>query len=129
MKPMPDPTIQTAPVRLSAARGVLGLVETEDSVMTTSTFTRDEIDTIDRLWRAVAEDHVWTGWAAAEDAPEEVLIYRTKAHWRRFPLRKTDDGYALFIETGRKVAEADTLEALLEKVEAIPGLRLVGDAP
>ena len=97
--------------------------------MTTSTFTRDEIDTIDRLWRAVAEDHVWTGWAAAEDAPEEVLIYRTKAHWRRFPLRKTDDGYALFIETGRKVAEADTLEALLEKVEAIPGLRLVGDAP
>lgn len=93
--------------------------------MAGTSFTRAEIDTIDRLWRAVAEDHVWTGWAAAGDAPQEVLIYRTKAHWRRFPLRKTPTGYALFIETGRQVAEAETLEALLEKVEAIPGLRVV----
>ncbi|MEM1149423.1 MAG: hypothetical protein AAGI03_02550 [Pseudomonadota bacterium] len=93
--------------------------------MAGKTFTRAEIDTIDRLWRAVAEDHVWTGWAAAGDDPDEILIYRTRAHWRRFPLRKTEDGYALYIETGRQVAAADTLEALLKKVEAIPGLRVV----
>lgn len=90
-------------------------------------FTRDEIEAIDRLWRAVPETHVWTGWAAAGDTPEEVWIFRTKAHWRRFPLRKTDDGrYALHIESGRKVAEADTLEALLQRVEAIPGLKVIG---
>ncbi|MEM1105474.1 MAG: hypothetical protein AAGH87_03715 [Pseudomonadota bacterium] len=93
--------------------------------MAGASFTREEIDTIDRLWRAVGEHHVWTGWAAAGEAPEEVLIYRTRAHWRRFPLRKTAAGYALFIENGRQVAEAETLEALLEKVEAIPGLRVV----
>jgi len=93
--------------------------------MAGQSFTREEIDTIDRLWRAVAEDHVWTGWAAAGEAPDEILIYRTKAHWRRFPLRKTEGGYGLFIESGRKVVEAETLEALLEKVEAIPGLKVV----
>lgn len=93
--------------------------------MTATSFTREEIETIDRLWRAVGENHVWTGWAAAGEAPEEVLIYRTRAHWRRFPLRKTGGGYALFIETGRKVAEAETLEALLKRVESIPGLRVV----
>ena len=93
--------------------------------MVTTPFTRAEIETIDRLWRAVAEDHVWTGWAVAGDVPEEVLIYRTRAHWRRFPLRKTEAGYALYIETGRKVAEAKTLEALLKRVESIPGLRVV----
>ncbi|MEM9738940.1 MAG: hypothetical protein AAF829_03660 [Pseudomonadota bacterium] len=93
--------------------------------MASKSFTRAEIDTIDQLWRAVAEDHVWTGWAAAGDAPSEVLIYRTKAHWRRFPLRKTENGFALFIESGRQVAVADTLEALLQKVEAIPGLQVV----
>jgi len=89
-------------------------------------FTRDEIEAIDRLWRAVPETHVWTGWAAAGDTPEEAWIFRTKAHWRRFPLRKTDDGrYALHIESGRKVAEADTLETLLKRVEAIPGLKVM----
>lgn len=89
-------------------------------------FSREEIEEIDRLWRAVPETHVWTGWAAAGDAPIEVWIFRTQAHWRRFPLRKTDDGrYALHIETGRKVADADTLKALLERVEAIPGLKVI----
>lgn len=89
-------------------------------------FTSSEIDAIDALWRALPAEHVWTGWAAAGEAPEEIWIFRTKAHWRRFPLRKTEGGYALHIETGRMVAEAATLEALLEKVEAIPGLRVVG---
>lgn len=90
-------------------------------------FTSSEIETIDALWRALPADHVWTGWAAAGDAPDEIWIFRIRAHWRRFPLRKTHTGYALHIETGRTVAEADTLEALLQKVEAIPGLRVVSE--
>lgn len=93
--------------------------------MAMARFTREEIETIDRLWRAVPADHVWTGWAAAGDEPDEIWIFRTRAHWRRFPLRKTDEGYALHLETGRPVATAATLEALLERVEAIPGLRVV----
>jgi hypothetical protein len=33
---------------------------------------------------------MWTGWAAAGESPEQVWIFRTRAHWRRFPLVKTD---------------------------------------
>lgn len=92
-------------------------------------FTRKEIETIDHLWRALPEDHVWTGWAAAGETPHEVWIFRTRAHWRRFPLRKTETGYALFLESGRRIASAATLEALLQRVEAVPGLRLVDRKP
>ena len=27
------------------------------------------IDEIDRLWRSLPEDHMWTGWAAASARP------------------------------------------------------------
>ena len=87
-----------------------------------SEFTPQEIEEIDQLWRSVPSDHVWTGWAAAGDAPNEVLIFRTRAHWRKFPLRKTDRGYALFDEGDRCVAKEMTLPSLPEAIEAIPGL-------
>ncbi|MEO1100521.1 MAG: hypothetical protein AAFW65_01610 [Pseudomonadota bacterium] len=85
-------------------------------------FTAREIETIDSLWRAVPQDHVWSGWAATGDQPREIWIFRTKAHWRRFPLKKEDGGYALFDERDRRVARAPSLERLLRKVEAIPGI-------
>lgn len=85
-------------------------------------FTASEIEDIDRLWRAVPPDHVWTGWAATGEQPERVWIFRTQAHWRRFPLMKTSRGYALFDEKDHKVAEAATLVRLLARVEAIPAL-------
>lgn len=87
-----------------------------------SNFTPQEIDEIDRLWRSVGIDHVWTGWAAAGNFPSEVLIFRTRAHWRKFPLRKTDEGYVLFDEGDRCVAKETTLRSLLKVIEAIPGL-------
>ena len=87
-----------------------------------SEFTADEVDQIDALWRSLPSDHVWTGWAAAGDTPVEVLIFRTKAHCRKFPLRKTDKGYALFDERDRRVAEESSLKGLLKAVESIPGL-------
>ncbi|MEM5515827.1 hypothetical protein WNY37_02625 [Henriciella sp. AS95] len=85
-------------------------------------FSQSDLDAIDKLWRSVPADHVWTGWSAAGAEPEEVWLYRTRAHWRKFPLRKTSEGYALFDEKDRKVADADTLEGLLTAVETIPGL-------
>jgi len=84
--------------------------------------TPDEVNEIDRLWRSFPADHVWTGWAAAGDEPEEVLIFRTRAHWRKFPLRKTEAGYALFDERDSRVAEEIDLRALLEAIDTLPGL-------
>ena len=55
--------------------------------------------------------------------PEEVIIYRTRMHWRKFPLRRTEAGFALFDERDRKRAEHKTLAGLLAQVEALPGLR------
>ena len=86
-------------------------------------FTPADLETIDRLWRAVPADHVWTGWSATGESPEEVIIYRTRAHWRKFPLRRTETGFALFDEAGRKLAEHASLNGLLTQVEALPGLR------
>lgn len=91
-----------------------------------SRFTPEEINEIDALWRSLPKDHVWSGWAASGDHPREIWIFRTKAHWRRFPLIKMDEGYALFDERDRQVARAATLERLLRKVEVIPG---INDAP
>lgn len=85
-------------------------------------FSQSDLDAIDKLWRSVPADHVWTGWSAAGAEPEEVWLYRTRAHWRKFPLRKTEGGFALFDEKDRKVASASSLDQLLEAVEGIPGL-------
>ncbi|KCZ56278.1 hypothetical protein HY29_09505 [Hyphomonas beringensis] len=85
-------------------------------------FTPSEIDEIDRLWRELPADHMWTGWAASGREPEHVWIFRTRAHWRRFPLSKTETGYSIADELGRPVVNAKSLKALLKKVELIPGL-------
>ncbi|MCF6329654.1 MAG: hypothetical protein L3J02_07640 [Henriciella sp.] len=86
-------------------------------------FSIADLDAIDRLWRSVPADHVWTGWSACGEEPKEVIIYRTRAHWRKFPLKKVDGGFRLHDERGRRIAETKTLEALLAEVEAIPGLQ------
>ena len=93
------------------------------------TFSQQDLDAIDQLWRSVPADHVWTGWSAAGAEPDEVWLYRTRAHWRKFPLRKTGDGFALYDENDHKVAEAGNLQDLLTAVESIPGLRETSDSP
>ncbi|MEM9180928.1 MAG: hypothetical protein AAGA89_14540 [Pseudomonadota bacterium] len=87
-----------------------------------SQFSADDLDAIDRLWRSIPADHVWTGWSASGETPDEITLYRTRAHWRRFPLRKSNQDFVLFDDKGNEVARSDSLEALLEQVEAIPGL-------
>lgn len=85
-------------------------------------FSQKDLDEIDELWRSVPADHVWTGWSASGEEPDEIWLYRTRAHWRKFPLRKTENGYALFDERGHEVAAAASLNELLTAVESIPGL-------
>ncbi len=92
------------------------------------TFSQSDLDAIDQLWRSVPADHVWTGWSASGAEPEEVWLYRTQAHWRKFPLRKTGGGFALYDEKDRKVAEASSLDDLLTAVEGIPGLNTASSA-
>lgn len=90
-----------------------------------SAFTPSELDEIDALWRSLPSDHMWTGWAAAGESPEQIWIFRTRAHWRRFPLVKTEAGYALSDEKGRRTVRAASLQELLSAVEAIPALNRV----
>ncbi|MEL7040399.1 MAG: hypothetical protein AAGL90_02675 [Pseudomonadota bacterium] len=92
-----------------------------------SRFSASDLDAIDRLWRSVPEDHVWTGWSACGEAPVEIILYRTRAHWRRFPLRKSKGAFVLFDDHGVEVARSQSLDELLAQVEAIPGL--ASDAP
>lgn len=87
-------------------------------------FSPEEVEEIDRLWRSLPAGHMWTGWAAIGQSPETVWIYRSRAHWRRFPLTRTKSGYALGDDQGRLFREAATLEELLKAVEAVPGLRI-----
>jgi hypothetical protein len=89
-------------------------------------FSPEDIDEIDRLWRRLPADHMWTGWAATGERPETVWIFRTLTHWRRFPLTRTATGYALSDDRGNLFREAATLEVLLAVVEAVPQL---GAAP
>ncbi len=89
-------------------------------------FSPQEIDEIDRLWRSLPADHMWTGWAAVGQSPDTVWIYRSRAHWRRFPLTRTEAGYALSDDRGRLFREAASLEELLRAVEAVPQLRIAG---
>ncbi|MEQ3745522.1 MAG: hypothetical protein ABNH53_04720 [Henriciella sp.] len=85
-------------------------------------FSTADLEAIDRLWRSVPADHVWTGWSATGEEPEEIVLYRIKAHWRRFPLRKSNSGFVLYDDKDTEVAKADSLTDLLTEVEAIPGL-------
>ncbi|AXE62776.1 hypothetical protein ACQKH5_15455 [Hyphomonas sp. NPDC076900] len=87
-------------------------------------FSPEDIDAIDQLWRSLPPGHMWTGWAAVGQPPETVWIYRSRAHWRRFPLTRTKAGYALGDDQGRPFREAATLEDLLAAVEAVPRLRV-----
>lgn len=89
-------------------------------------FSPSEIDEIDRLWRQLPADHIWTGWAASGDFPEIVWLFRTRAHWRRFPLTRSEAGYVLSDDRGQVFREAATLDDLLKAVEAVPSLQPSG---
>ena len=86
-------------------------------------FSKTDLRELDALWRSLEADHVWTGWSAAGDEPEEIILYRTRAHWRKFPLRKTEDGLTVFDDQDHPVANATSLAELKSEIEAIPGLK------
>ncbi|MAP94880.1 MAG: hypothetical protein CMK07_08015 [Ponticaulis sp.] len=85
-------------------------------------FNASEVDQIDNLWRAREKTHVWTGWARPGDRLDEIWIFRKKANWRRFTLVKSRTSFLLYDEKRRIVAKAVSLEELMNRVDAIPGI-------
>ncbi len=87
-------------------------------------FSDAELEEVNAIWRSLPEDHVWCGWASVGQPVSEIFIYRARAHWRRFLLTKAEGRFHLSDEAGRAVAKDESLTGLLQKVEAIPGLKL-----
>lgn len=86
-------------------------------------FSKSDLSALDEFWRGLSPDHVWTGWSANGEEPDEIILYRTRAHWRKFPLRKTEDGLTVFDDQDQPVAKAASLQELSSQIEAIPGLK------
>lgn len=85
-------------------------------------FTPQDLSEIDALWRQCDPDHVWCGWAHPGASAEEVWIFRERANWRRFVLRKSRNSFRLYDEKGRSVARGHSLSELLKRIDAMPGL-------
>ncbi|ACT59995.1 RNA-binding protein [Hirschia baltica] len=85
-------------------------------------FSETEINNIEQMWRALGGDHPWTGWATLPENPDEIWIFRSRANWRRFILRKTDAAYVLFDDTQNSEEVFEELESLANKVGQVPAL-------
>ncbi|MEL7129823.1 MAG: hypothetical protein AAGK23_09765, partial [Pseudomonadota bacterium] len=85
-------------------------------------FSISEIEEIDRYWRARSDEDAWSGWAAAGWNPKTIWIYRTREHWRRFPLIKHLGSYALLDDNDREVSRDASLSHVLSQIDAVPGL-------
>jgi len=83
-------------------------------------FSLAEIETIDQDWRGLAPEHPWTGWAFCPEAPDEVWIFRTRANWRHFFLRKLDGSYSLVDDLNDHEANFESLEALSAYITEVP---------
>ncbi|MAV50126.1 MAG: hypothetical protein CME93_04090 [Hyphomonadaceae bacterium] len=83
-------------------------------------FSSTEIETLDRLWRSVPPDHIWTGWSQIGDQPDEILLYRKQSSWRQFSLRKIDGAIRLYDDNQQPTATIAALDALTDHIEQIP---------
>ena len=113
----PEATIQSA-----ASIWLLGCPFCGEVLVSMNEFSSPEIEQIDALWRLCPSDHVWTGWARPGGRTDEIWIFRQRANWRRFTLVKRRALYFIYDEKRRIVAKASSLERLLARVDAIPGL-------
>lgn len=86
-------------------------------------FSDTEIHEIDQFWRTQSVDHPWTGWAMSPDTPEEVWIFRTRANWRQFILKKEAGKYVLVDDFHQCEASFNSLENLAERVTQVPALK------
>lgn len=91
-----------------------------------SRFNKQETAEIDRMWRELPADHVWSGWAAVDSEPKAIWLYRLLNNWRRFELVKQKGHYALIDDKGARVGTSNTLSNLSDEIEMAPSLNSVG---
>lgn len=91
-----------------------------DSVLKMQPFTPSDIEDLDNLWRDLSEDHPWSGWAFIEAQTGEIWVFRKRANWRRFVLRRVGEGFSLEDERGEEVR-------LFSRMAELPGA--VADMP
>jgi len=85
-------------------------------------FSHVETAEIDRIWRTLPRDHVWSGWAAVAEEPETIWLYRQRQNWRRFELLKDANHYILTDEAGSKIGSSTQLSEVLCDLEVAPPL-------
>ncbi len=87
-------------------------------------FSDDDMQALDAIWRQLPMNHAWTGWARIDSYAGEIWLFRTRANWRRFILRKSGDGMVLEDDTGKaaqSVAGMADLPAAVARVPALVG--------
>ena len=84
-------------------------------------FLSEEVERLDRLWRALPPHHEWTGWACSGSEPDQIYVFRTRAHWRRFALQKTPSGFAL-VDEHDSPTPFDALGDAPAVIASVPGL-------
>lgn len=87
-----------------------------------SRFSEKETAEIDRIWRTLPTDHMWSGWAAVDRRPKTIWLYRRRNNWRRFELVKRGEGYALVDEQGARLGASNSLIKVLCEIETAPSL-------
>ena len=85
-------------------------------------FSSIETTEIDRIWRSLPAEHVWSGWASVGQEPEAIWLYRRRQNWRRFQLLKKAGEYLLVDEKGEKIAASGSLPDVLCDIEIVPSL-------
>jgi len=83
-------------------------------------FTQAELDSIAQLWRTRPPEQLWSGWAYIGTEPDEIWLYRSRTHWRRFPLVKAEVGYVLLGDRDSPLARAVSLPDIIGAIEEIP---------
>ena len=85
-------------------------------------FNTLETSEIDRIWRRLPIDHVWSGWAIVDQAPEAICLFRKRRNWRQFQLIKNRETYSLLDESGDMIARSRSLDDVLCGIERAPSL-------
>ncbi|MEM6625754.1 MAG: hypothetical protein AAF719_03550 [Pseudomonadota bacterium] len=81
-----------------------------------------DLSALDKVWRALPEGHPWCGWAHVASDIDEIWVFRERANWRRFVLRKTFEGWTLFDDASVTLANLAKLEDAPDAIASAPSL-------
>ena len=89
--------------------------------MTERTFSQDDLEAIDAIWRSLPDNDNWVGWAATANQADTVWLFRKRANWRRFLLRKTEENQLVLHDEERKqVGTCTQFEELPKVIDDLP---------